>query len=71
MQKVYSHAPTLQSVSINSTCVHSVAPRQSIGMSVDIAVVNTAIKVIKKIKLLNRKIEMVNEVKENEIRKQN
>ena len=33
-------------------------------MSVDIAVVNTAIKVIK---LLNRKIEMENEVTENEI----
>ena len=44
--------------------------KQNIGMSVDIAVVNTAIKVCK-IKLLNRKIEMENEVKENEIRKQN
>ena len=29
--------------------------KQNIGMSVDIAVVNTAIKVIYKIKLLNRK----------------
>ena len=41
--------------------------KQNIGMSVDIVVVNTAIKVCK-IKLLNRKIEMENEVAENEIR---
>ena len=41
--------------------------KQNIGMSVDIAVVDTVQK-WNKIKLLNRKIEIENEVTENEIK---
>ena len=41
---------------------------QNIGMSVSIAVVNT---VQKKIKFLNEKIEIQNEMMENQIEKQN
>ena len=42
--------------------------KQNIGMSVDIAVIDTVQK-LSKIMLLNRKIEIENEVPENEIKK--